>query len=129
MPIVLAADSVPFGVTLLISAAMIAGAIAIIVITNKAASGSIPPNRGIGIRTTATRSSPEAWQAAHRAARPFVQFGAIALFVSGGVVLALSTAPTALFGVAIVGTVLMAIALVAGAIVADRAAKEVIADS
>lgn len=36
----------------------------------------LPPNRAVGIRTRATRSSPQAWAAAHRAARPLLWRGA-----------------------------------------------------
>ena len=104
---------------------MIAAAIAMIVVTNMAATGKIGPNPGVGIRTTDTRRSPEAWQAAHVAAKPFIQFGALALIACGCVVFALSSEPTALYGLALVGIVLMLIATLLGTVAANRAARSV----
>ena len=115
-----ASDSVPFWVALLIGLAMIAAAVAIIVVTNRAANGALGPNAGFGIRTKATRSSPEAWQAAHRAAKPFAQFGAVVMIACGCVVFGLSTVPEALVAVALVGIGLMVVALLLGTVVAVR---------
>ena len=120
-----AADSVPFWVALLIGGLMIAAAIAIMVVVSRAASGALGPNRGFGIRTASTRKSDEAWQAAHRAAKPFAQFGALVLFVTGVVVFALSSEPAALFGVALVGIGLMVVAMLLGTVAAVQAAKAV----
>jgi uncharacterized membrane protein len=120
-----AADSVPFWMALLIGGLMIAAAVAIMVVTSRAASGALGPNSGFGIRTASTRKSDEAWQAAHQAAKPFAQFGAVALLATGVVVFALSSEPAALFGVALVGIGLMVVAMLLGSVAAVRAAKAV----
>ena len=104
---------------------MIGAAIAIIVVNNGASNGRIGPNPGMGIRTTATRSSPEAWQAAHRAAMPIMQFAAVVSLATGVVVLFLRSSPNLFWGVLLVGIVLLAALSVAGAIVGDRAAKAI----
>ena len=54
--------------------------------TIAAAFGALGPNAYVGIRTDATRSSPAAWQAAHRAVLVLVGIGTlvgIALAVAG----------------------------------------------
>ena len=123
---ILAADeTVPWILGLLLGVLMIAAAVVIIVVNNQASSGRIGPNRGIGIRTTATRSSPEAWQAAHRRAMPIMQFAAMVSLATGVVVLFLRSSPTLFWGVLLVGAALLGALSVAGAIVADRAAKGV----
>ena len=126
--IVLAADdSIPFWGALLIGGALIAGSILVAVVNNRAVQGRLGPNHVAGMRTKATMSSPEAWQAAHKAAKPWVQFGTMAGFVSGVAVIALSSSATALLAVLAVGVVLSFGAVVAGAVVADREAKRVLA--
>ena len=121
--ILAADDTIPWIQGLLLGVAMIGAAIAIIVVNNGASSGRIGPNPGMGIRTTATRSSMEAWQAAHRAAMPIMQFAAMVSLATGVVVLFLRSSPTLFWGVLLVGVVLLASLSVVGAIVADRAAK------
>ena len=116
-------DSSPFWTAFLIGAAMIAAAVLMIVVVNRAASGKTGPNPGTGIRTKDTRHSPEAWQAAHVAAKPFIQFGSVVMLACGCVVVALSSEPTALFGVALVGVVLMLVATLLGTVAANRAAR------
>lgn len=118
-------DTIPWISGLLLSVAMIAVAVAIIVVNNAASSGRIGPNPGIGIRTTATRSSADAWQAAHRAAMPVMQFAAMVSLVTGVVLLFLRSSPSLFWGVLLVGASLLGALSVAGAIVADRAAKGV----
>ena len=121
--ILAADDPVPWILGLLLGVVMIGAAIAIIVVSNGASNGRIGPNPGMGIRTTATRSSPEAWQAAHQAAMPFMQFAAIVSLATGVVVLFLRSSPTLFWGVLLVGATLLTALSVAGAIVADRTAK------
>ena len=121
--ILAADDPVPWILGLLLGVVMIGAAIAIIVVNNGASNGRIGPNPGMGIRTTATRSSPEAWQAAHRAAMPIMQFAAIVSLATGVVVLFLRSSPTLFWGILLVGAALLAALSVAGAIVADRTAK------
>jgi len=122
----LAADeTVSWLLGLLLGVAMIGAAIAIIVVNNGASNGRIGPNPGMGIRTAATRSSPEAWEAAHRAAMPIMQFAAVVSLATGVVVLFLRSSPTLFWGVLLVGVALLASLTVVGAILADRAAKRV----
>lgn len=123
--ILAADDTVPWLLGLLLGLAMIGAAVTIIVVNNGASSGRTGPNRGIGIRTAATRSSPEAWRAAHRAAAPIMQFAAMVSLVTGVVVLFLRSSPSLFWGVLLVGAVLLAVLSVVGAIVADRAARRV----
>jgi len=124
--VILAADdTIPWMLGLLLGVVMIGAAIAIIVVNNGASNGRIGPNPGMGIRTTATRSSPEAWQAAHRAAMPIMQFAAIVSLATGVVVLFLRSSPNLFWGVLLVGVALLTALSVTGAIVADRAAKAI----
>lgn len=58
--------------------------------TRSAASGRIPPNSGVGIRTKWTRSSQEAWVAGHRAALPTVLASSLICAATGIATLALS---------------------------------------
>lgn len=118
-------DTISWFLGLLIGVGMIGAAIAIIVVTNGAASGRIGPNPGTGIRTAATRSSLEAWQAAHRAAMPIMQFAAVLGMATGAVLLFLRSSPSLFWGVLFVGVALLAAFSVWAAIVADRAAKRV----
>ena len=118
-------DTVPWILGLLLGLSMIGAAIAIIVVNNWAASGRIGPNPGMGIRTPATRSSPEAWHAARRAAMPIMQFAAMVSLATGVVVLFLRSSPILFWGVLLVGATLLASLSVVGAIVAERAAKSI----
>lgn len=123
--ILAADDTVPWILGLLLGASMIGAAVAIVVVNNRASTGRIGPNPGMGIRTAATRSSLEAWQAAHRAAMPVMQFAAIVSMATGVVVLFLRSSPILFWGVLLVGAALLAALSVIGAIVADRAAKRI----
>jgi uncharacterized membrane protein len=118
-------DSVPFLVAVFLGAAMIAAGVVIAVTTNRAIDGRLGPNRAAGIRTKATRASSEAWVAAHRAAKPWMQFASMIAVVTGFAVIALSSSSTALFTVLLVGAALMAIVAIIGAVFADREAKRV----
>lgn len=120
---IVAADGMPFWTAALIGGLMIIAGVAVLATVNQCASGQIGRNRGVGIRTSATRASDEAWMAGHRAARPFLQFGAIAMFACGAVVFALSSQPAALFGLVVVGVGLLVVAALLGTVAANRAAR------
>lgn len=45
--------------------------------TSAAAAGKLPLNSSIGLRTTRTKSSEEAWQAGHRAALPHTKVACV----------------------------------------------------
>ena len=126
MAVLIAADdTVSWLLGLVLGLAMIAAAVAIIVINNGAASGRIGPNPGMGIRTAATRSSEEAWQAAHSAAGPVMQLAAVVSLATGVLVLFLRSSPDLFYGALLVGALLLAVLSVVGAVVGDRAAKAV----
>ena len=126
----LAADnSVPLWVAVLLGASMIVAGVAIAVTTNRAIDGRLGPNRTAGIRTKATRASSEAWVAAHRAAKPWMQFASMIAVVTGFAVIALSSSTTALFTVLLVGAALMVVVAIVGSVFADREAKRVSAAS
>lgn len=123
--LIAADDAVPFWVALLLGASMIAAGIVIAVTTNRAIDGRLGPNRTAGIRTKATRASSEAWVAAHRAAKPWMQFASMIAVVTGFAVIALNSSTTALFTVLLVGAALMVVVTIVGAVFADREAKRV----
>ena len=123
--LIAATDTVPWLTGLLLGLAMIAIAVTIIVVNNGAATGRIGPNPGFGIRTSATRSSKEAWRAAHQAAGPIMQFAAMVSLMTGIVVLFLRSSPNLFWGMLLVGAALLAILSIFGAVIADRAAKRV----
>jgi len=128
--VLLAADnSVPLWVAVLLGASMIVAGVAIAVTTNRAIDGRLGPNRTAGIRTKATRASSEAWVAAHRAAKPWMQFASMIAVVTGFAVIALSSSTTALFTVLLVGAALMVVVAIVGSVFADREAKRVSAAS
>ena len=122
-------DSVPFWVAALLGASMIVAGIVMAVTTNRAIDGRLGPNRTAGIRTKATRASSEAWVAAHRAAKPWMQFASMIAVVTGFAVIALSSSTTALFTVLLVGAALMVVVAIVGSVFADREAKRVNAAS
>ena len=125
-PVMLAADdSVSFALALFLGVVMIGSGVLIAVVNNRAADGRIGVNTVAGIRTKQTMASEEAWQAAHQAAKPWNQFGALMSIVTGFVVIGLSSSAVALFTVLFVGVALMLIAVVAGAVVGHRTAREV----
>ena len=123
--LIAADDTVPWLLGLVLGLGMIAAAVAIIVVNNGAASGRIGPNPGMGIRTAATRSSAEAWQAAHSAAAPVMQFAAVVSLATGVLVLFLRSSPDLFWGALLVGAFLLAVLSVIGAVVGDRAARSV----
>lgn len=59
-------------------------------VTRSASKGEIPLNSEVGIRTKWTKSSPEAWIAAHKAALPTMLTSSIICIITGVVTLLLS---------------------------------------
>lgn len=115
-------DSVSFLTGLLLAAVLMVGGVALAVLNHAAATGRVGPNGGIGIRTSATRSSDEAWRAAHQAAKPWIQFAAMGGLASGALVLFLRSEPELFYGVLFVGVALIAGPGLVGAVVGHRAA-------
>lgn len=95
------------------------------------ASGSLPRNGAVGIRTKATKSSDAAWDAGHRAAVPAMR--RTAWFGSAAVVLTVLLLVIARPGenpgwevaVPVIGFVGVVAGLCGAGVVADRAAKKV----
>jgi uncharacterized membrane protein len=90
----------------------------------RAARGTLRPNQLAGMRTPATLASPEAWQAAHRAAQPVTDRTASATLVA--VVAAVAAAvvgdPGWAFGLVLVSTLVLLAGTIAGGVVAHREA-------
>ncbi|MDV6261949.1 SdpI family protein [Rhodococcoides yunnanense] len=85
------------------------------------------PNSVIGIKTRATKSSREAWVAAHRVAYPYMMAGATHCLVSAVLItalLALDSMPDTAMSILSIALALGAgVILVTGGIKADREAK------
>ena len=91
--------------------------------TVAAAYGVLGPNAYIGIRNDATRSSREAWQAAHRAVLPVVGLGT--LVGVGLSVVAIALADTGQATASATATLVSALLLAVTAVVAERRARAV----
>ncbi len=121
----IAASALMFGVGALVAAS---GWIAIEV-ARRAADGRLGPNGWAGTRTRATRSSPEAWKAAHLAALPpsvlsgrvFIASAVLGLF---GIVSGDPETAVAIWGIVIgVGVLVATAVLLYGAWLAQKTAK------
>ena len=117
-----------------VGALMVVAGWATIVITRRAPDGRTGPNRVAGIRTRATRASPEAWAAAHREGLPGTIRGARILMASGVIspIVGIAIAPddaeaaTGAWGIAIlVGALLGSVILIRAARLANRVARDV----
>jgi len=110
--------------------ATLVGAVPVAIIGWLATAGKLPPNWFAGVRTPYSLSSPERWYAVHRAAGPYILYGAVAAAATG-----LAFAPFAIAGevsdgaataVLLAQAVLLAGAAVAGAVAGTvRAKREV----
>lgn len=102
-------------------------AILVATLTIAAGSGLLSSNNGLGIRTMATQSSEEAWQAAHKAAGKLLV--PVAIVVLLGCLLVFSGATAKLGQPGVLGGILFgfqAVAVFASAFIAQRAANRVI---
>ncbi len=107
---------------------LVAGAVLARQVTRAAARGSLRPNHVAGMRTSATMSSPEAWQAGHRAALPWTDTAAAGCLVLAVAAVLLMVADVGLgwsLGVVTVGAVLLLVGALGGGLVAHRVAKRV----
>lgn len=107
------------------SVVLLAANIVIAVISVLCASGHIPVNPMVGIRTRTVKASEAAWTAGHRAALPATVIGAgvaAALAVASLFPLGAETQSALLLAAAIVTVV----ALLVGAVFANRAATAVL---
>lgn len=88
--------------------------------------GTLPRNGAVGIRTRTTKSSDEAWYAAHRAAASMMRAAAVASAAALALAVACLVLPVpeaVPMAVAIVGFVIALALLLAGWMRAQRAAK------
>ena|GEM_PF-544322 len=124
----------PVVIMVLVGAMVILAGITIILIAERAAEGRLGPNRVAGIRTRATRSSDEAWVAAHRAGHKHTTWGGSALTLTApvaGLVAFLFGGrdpgqTVAIWGVAIlVGSMVSVALIVYGAWQGQQAAKAI----
>lgn len=101
-------------------------AVGVWLITRAAARGHLGANGAIGIRTTATQRSEEAWVAAHRSALPLLTWGGLVVVV-GALVILLGgfVAPDELETAGLVLLLAEGVLVVAAAVVAHRAASRV----
>lgn len=118
-----AGDPMPWVAVLVLGGVLLLSGLLLIVAGRRAAVGRLPRNWIVGIRTTRTMASDEAWQAAHLAAAgSFSVAGYVA--VMGG--LALLTRPSNGVGLAVVSLVIIAMltAVVLGVRRGSRAMDE-----
>ena len=115
-------------------ALLVASGFLVIGIAQRAADGRLGPNGWAGTRARTTRSSPEAWQAAHLAALPpsvlagrmFIGCAVLGML---GVVSGDPETSIAIWGVVIgVGVLVATAVLLYGAWIAQQAAKRYVAE-
>jgi hypothetical protein len=98
----------------------------IIVTTRRAASGRLPRNQWMGIRSPSTMRSDQAWVAGHQAAQRLMP---VYLLITGVACAALvwaalyGSTPAAVINVALGGFVALIAAVIVGAVLAGKAAK------
>ena len=115
-------------------ALLVASGILVIRVAQRTADGRLGPNRWAGTRTRTTRSSPEAWQAAHLAALPpSILAGRLFAGSAGlgmlGVVSGDPETSIAIWGVVIgVGVLVATAILLYGAWIAQQTAKRYVAE-
>ncbi len=125
----LAVDESPILGAAPLSVLPIVGAVVMWIVSARAATGAIGPNRWAGLRTRATMASHEAWVAGNRAARAGIQTAAVILGVTGVVAGVLASTTDLLPMILLVGIALMFGALVRACILGNRAALNVTSES
>lgn len=123
-PVLLAADGaepMPLGLAWGLAVLLLCTAGLLAWVGARAATGRLPRSRGVGVRTPRTLASETSWQAAHRAAGPWLVAGAGAVGLAG---LGLLARPSSALGSLLVlaGTGLLVALVAIGALLADRAA-------
>lgn len=89
------------------------------------ADGRLGVNHWMGMRTSATMSSQDAWQAGHRAALPIVKPSCLAAAVVAGAGAVLGFRPPLGVVLMLVAAGLMLVGTIAGGVAAHRAARSV----
>jgi hypothetical protein len=122
---IVAVDAGALGLAAALAVLLIVASVVFWVVSARAASGALGPNRWAGIRTRSTLASPAAWVAAHRAAKPGLQTAAVILGATGVAVGALGWTTDLLPLILLVGVALLSGALIRAVIFGTRAAKTV----
>ncbi len=120
-----AVDAAALGLAVPLAMLLVVASVALWLVSGRAASGALGPNRWAGIRTRSTLASPAAWVAAHRAAKPGLRAAAVILGVTGVAVGALGWATDLLPLILLVGVALLCGAVIRAQILGIRAAKTV----
>ena len=116
------ADAMPLGVAWSLAVLLITTGVLVSWVGTRSATGRLARNRRLGVRTPRTVASDEAWEAAHRAAGPWLVAAGAAVTVPGVVLLARPS--NALGGLVVLAGSGLLVSLVAvSALLADRAAS------
>jgi uncharacterized membrane protein len=117
------ADPMPLGVAWGLAVVLLGTASLLGWVGVRASTGRLDRNRSLGVRTPRTLRSDDAWQAAHRAAGPWLVGGALAIGLPG---LALLARPSNALGtlLVMVGAGLLVSLVAVSAVLGDRAAGD-----
>jgi SdpI/YhfL family protein len=102
-------------------------ALILLILSSRMRRGKLRPNPLIGIRTSATRSSPEAWYVGHRAAAGGVRWVAAAFAVTGvgcAVAGALGVPDGGIAAIILAGSGIAVILLLKASVTARRAIED-----
>ena len=121
-------EEMPLGVSIALGLSQLAAGLLIAWIAVRGWRGKLRRNRALGIRTTATLSSDEAWLRGHRAAGPWMTAAALGSIVPGIIVL-FRPENTAGMLVIMVGLAVMVTLVMVGGFVGHSAAVEFRDDS
>jgi SdpI/YfhL protein family len=109
---------------LLAGIVIVLGAVAVLVVANMGARGTLPRQYWAGIRLPATLRSDEAWRAAHVAAAPMMRAGGIIALIAGaGTIVAALAAPPLAFWLVIIAAAALLGFILAASVPAVRAAR------
>lgn len=118
-----ASDPMPLGTAIGLGAVLVAAGVILLVVALRSRSGTLPRNWIVGIRTTTTLASDEAWIRAHHASATPLLLGSIGTMLAG---LVLLLRPTNGFGLAIVtaGLIWLLFWVIRAGVAGQRAARE-----
>jgi hypothetical protein len=120
-------EQVPLATVLAVAIILVAAALLLLVLGERAAEGRLARNYTMGIRIRSTLASDDAWLAGHQAARLPTDIGAIGLGLSGVLAVLLQGSSVGFVATVLAGAAWLFIWIFIGAKRADRAAKAVAA--
>ena len=82
-----ASDPIPAGAAILLGLLLIAAGVILLEVGRRSKAGTLRRNWIVGVRTSATLHSDEAWNIAHRVAGSTLQVGAVAPIAAGVITL------------------------------------------